>query len=1268
MTTSLFGFLRISPIKRLAPSLVIVALFAAGAFAHDRTMSFNSDVPVLPAPGVVVVDGETDDWDLSGGIWSYNDPTLVDRHSVWTHLMWDANGVYMLARCHDLTPLKNDTSGEDFQQSWRADCYQARVVFDPDTDDEHQMHIDLFHSSRDDRPYMIVKHGGFRDKPPYDDTGPDRPDQLERWGSAMDKAGGRIAFKAWEDGKGYNLEAFWPWSYCRTSGKALKPGESFVFGTEAMWGNVDGTRMVHRLADGIKDDAVNRIFMFRARSGWGSATLRAEGNLDVADEQRALQAARLKNFVDYDTHGSVPIAYALPEARDVSIVIDDAQGRRVRCLFGQRPRDAGDVEDLWDCLDDDGNPVPPGDYKATIVHHKPISISFVNSVYSSATPPWVTEEGTKLWGANHGHPTSVATRGSDTLLIFTGTEGGSGIQKIDDNGIIQWADGNEFLDATLDDTYAYGLSRSSWQTKTLLFRFNLKNGAIVPFDDAARTPSPTLLSDADIPNESTIAIGHGKLWALIPGRALLRIDRSAGAVEAELPVGDLVAVTDRDDTLFGLCKDGRVVALDAEAEQKDVFKAKGLKRPVRFGVSHDGKRFAISDMGSNQVVVFRSNGKRLHVIGRAYEADDRPAGAFVPTDLICPLGADFDHLGRLWIAEAVKSCKRVTCWSADGALLDQYWGQADYGAMAGFPLTFDSTRFVAHGIEFKLDPDPNPWQRKTCEQPLRYHPELAEERGLVYKVGDDEYACGAPGYNKPSHLKIFKRAKDGVFRPVVTIALGGQRRVDGKLAAFGARAWTDLNENGKEDAGEVVEDVDMKGLYWSNGWVRPDLAILAVNGVTFAPTGFTATGVPRYDFTSPTQVPNWIAPQDAQGSAGTPVIDDAGNISDGIAYHTVDGRSGKWPNRYGRHDAPAAQRGVLIAPFRCNGVVEQVPGVGSITALGGDRGEWFLMTMDGIYLSSICQDSKGQVVLDETFIGQESFGGFIWRDAATGKVLVQLGGASYRIMQVDNLESCRKVAVDLTVGESDLKASAEILAKRRQAVVREPDSLRIARVRQMPGAPAPVMQPLSTPLIAGAVDVRVAEQGNPAQWFRASLAHNGRDLAAMFQVADPSPWMNAAGAFTHAFIGGDAVDVQLNVPGRGPIRLLAASVGGKPTAIYWQAESEAEDNAITYAVGNNMANATSFPVVRRLDQATVKVGKGFNAYTCLITVPLAELGLNPAEAEGLTGVVGVIYSTPAGDNRASRLYWHDKKTGLVSDVPSEARLTPKAWGPILMDK
>jgi len=1243
-------------------------MLTAALFGDGRSMSLNSEVKVLPAPGKVTIDGKTDDWDLSAGVWSYNDPTIVDDYSVWTHLMWDDKGIYFLARYHDTSPLQNAAAGKDFQQSWRADCFQGRVIFDDGADDEHQMHVNMYYATPDEKPLMIIHHGGFKDKPPYDATGPQRPDQLEKWTSTMDKSGGKIVIAPWPDNKGYNMEAFWPWSYCRTSGQPLKPGESFTFGIEAMWGNADGTMLAHRLADGIKDDTVNRIFMFRARNGWGKATIRKEGNLDITEEQIALQKVRLKQFQDYDTYGSVPIAYEIPEKRDVTIAIDDANGLRVRNLFGQYPRDAGKVVDNWDCLDDAGNPVKPGNYKATVLHHKPIELKFFNSCYSSATPPWPTETGTKLWGSNHGYPTSVATRGDVTVLYFTGTEGGSGIQRIDDKGILQWTDGNEFLDGTIDDTYAYGLSKSSWQDSTLLFRFKLTDGHLTPFDDGKRTPSPKLLPDVLISVNSSLALAHGYLWACMPERILLQINPTTGEIEKEHPIEEMAAVTDRDNELYVLYNDGTVSLLNSKLKAKKLFKAEGIKQPTRLSISEDKARFAISDIGNNQVVVVNDKGKVLSKIGRAWEGNDRPAGKFVKTDLVQPMGTGFDHLGRLWVPEGVKSCKRVTCWSKDYQLLDQYWGQADYGAMAGFPITFDDTRFVAHGIEFKLDPDPKPLVRKTDEQPLYYHPELKNQRGLIYKYKGNEYACGTPGYNKPNDICIFKRDKNEIFQMVVNIELAGRKLENGKWINSLGTAWTDLNENGKEDAGEVTKDLDIRSFYWSNGWIRPDLVLITTGGKRFDPIKFTAGGVPVYDFTKPKMVKNWINAANGQGSCGTPVMDMKGNVSNGIVYHTVDGRKGEYPNPYGRHDAPAAQRGLLIAPFRSNGVVEDIPGIGSMTALGGDRGEWFLMSMDGLYVSSICQDSKANVTLDDTFIGQESFGGFIWKDTNSKNILIQLGGPSYRLMKVENLDTCVKETMNLNISNEDIKKGMAIVQGRQQEAVAEPDSIKIAKIRSVPTTPPAVAQASNIPLIKGATDFKVAERGNPARWFRASIAHNNRDLVIAYQVTDKTPWKNGSGQFTHAFIGGDCVDLQLDVPGRGPIRLLAANVGGEDTVVYWQSKAEEKENPMTYMVANNKANATTFDVVKRLTDTKLQVNKGPSGYTVLITVPLKDLGLENMDDKEIKGVIGVIFSDPSGKNRAARIYWHNKNTGLVSDVPSEARLDVKNWGPVFIEK
>jgi hypothetical protein len=1238
----------------------------SSAFAQElEPTSLNSEIQVLPAPGAVVIDGKTDDWDLSAGVWSYNDPTIVEKTSVWTHLMWDEKGVYFLARYNDKTPMKNATRGKDFAKSWQADAYQARVIFDDGTPDEHQMHVNLFYSSTENKPYMIVYHGGFGDN----DTGKPREDLLERFGPTMEKAGGQVAFSAWPDGKGYNTEAFWPWSFARLNGQPLKPGEQFTFGIEAMWGTSDGASYVtHRLADGITDNKVNRIFMFRARRGWGRAVISDKGRLDLSQQQVALQQQRLKQFVNYETFGTIPIKYSLPEDRDVTIAIDNAKGVRVRNLFGQYPRKAGENTDLWDGLDDGGNPVPPGKYTFTIVDHKPIEVKFFNSVYNAGTPPWRTDTTDNGWGANHGHPTTVATRGDCTIIGFTGTEGATGIMRINAAGIIQWRDTTETLDAALDDKFAYALSADGWTNRTVVRRFDLATGSITPFEDEKRSPDALIFPGLEASINSSIAVAGNRLLIHIPGKGLYVMEPNTGAIGAPLlpaaGAAGILAVTDRDGEAYALLSDGSVALINSEGRiGQRVLATKGLKAPTRLAVSEDKTRFAISDIETNQVHIFDRKGKRLSTLGAAYAAVNgmRPAGKFIETNFIRPLGLDFDRTGKLWVAEAERNSKRVTSWTPDNKLHHQYWGSADYGAMAAFPVTYDSTRFIAHGVEFQLDPKPNPWQRPTDERPLIFHPALSPTRGLVYRTNGHDYAANTPGYNGGENqpVTIFKRDKNGIFQPCVRFSYARGKEV--------GRAWIDHNDNGLEEADEITTDVKGAPHYWSNGWVRSDLTILTADSLIYPVLGFSKSGVPLYDFSKPVMPPNAVKMVNGQGSVGTMTMDNAGNISDGIYYATLDGRRGQYPNLYGRHDAPAAQRGVLIAPFRTNGVVENVPGVGSITALGSDRGHWFLMSMDGLYISSILQDAKGDVTLDESFTGQESFGGFLWRDDK-GRVLAQLGGASYRLVEVVGLDTTRKNIIAFDVTSEQIEKGNTLAGLRRAVASQEPTELKIARVAALPVAPVIPNLEKGQPLIAGASDFRITESGNPSRWFRAALAHDGKNLVISYQINDPNPWKNAEGRFTHAFIGGDAIDLKLDVPGRGPIRVLAAPVGGQNTVVYWQKKAAQQDNPLTYIVQNNLISAQNFDIVRRPESAKITVQTGDSGYSALLTIPLAELGLDPSKASELKGTVGVIYSDPSGKNRAARLYWFDKATGLVSDVPSESQLDANRWGKIMLDK
>jgi hypothetical protein len=1017
--------------------------------------------------------------------------------------------------------------------------------------------------------------------------------------------------------------------------------------------------MTHRLADNLKDDKVNRIFFFRARDGWGKAVLADRGKPDISEAQRNLQAIRLKQFVNYDTEGPVDISYTLPEDREVTIAIDNAEGRRVRNLIGQFPRAKGSHTDRWDGLDDQGNPVPAGSYTARVVDHAPVKLKFVNSAYNAATPPWATKTGRKFWGSNHGHPTTAATRGEVTLIGFTGTEGGSGLIRINPEGIIQWSDGYELVDVTLDDKYAYAFSRDSWIKQVVMRRLDIKTGAIVTFNDVAKSPNAILpVENAAVPDTSTIALSGGKIFAFIPGNSLYRMHPDTGEVETALQAGGLIAIEDHKDELFGLFDDGTVAKLDADGKRTaTILTAKNLKKPVRFAFSQDGQRVAISDQGTNQVHLF-DKGTISGSLGDAYEAVEgkRPAGKFIDTNLIDPLGLAFDAGGRLWLAEAEGSNRRITCWDTEGKLEKQFWGGADYGAMSGFPLTHDSTRFIAHGVEFKLESSPDIFNRPTREKPLYFHPALSKTRGLVYEYKGHEYAVSVPGFNKQDYVIIAKRNKEGIFVPVVRLTYGQA----GKTPAPGT-AWIDRNDNGSEDTGEIIEGLKGRRHYWSNGWMRPDLTFITPDQQVYPLKEITSTGVPVYDFLQPEALPNHFAYDNSTNRSGTIAVDNAGNVSDGINFATVDGRSGAYPNPYGRHDAPAARRGLLIAPFRTNGVVEDVPGVGSITAIGGDRGEWFLMSMDGLFLSSILQDSKGDVTLDDTFVGQESFGGFIWRDEK-GRILVQLGGASYRIMELTGLETTRKQSIEIKLTNEQIAEGLKLVQSKLSSSDKEPEAIVIAKVSRLPAEPIAPEAGRKEPLIEGAESVRVQESGDPLRWFRTALAHDSKTLAVMFQVSDTSPWKNGEGRFTHAFIGGDAVDLQLEIPGRGAVRILGASTGGKDSVVYGPPQADPPDNPPPHVVSNNEANAQSFDVVKRLPSAKISVTMGNRGYSVLLKIPLRDLGIDPTKFADLKGITGVIFSDPSGTNRASRLYWHDKATGLVSDVPSEAGLNPSRWG------
>ena len=119
--------------------------------------------------------------------------------------------------------------------------------------------------------------------------------------------------------------------------------------------------------------------------------------------------------VNFDPRRSIPVRFALDRSGYVTLVIEDAEGRRVRNLLADTWFEAGVHTVWWDGYDQgdkfihppkgpDSNKeamrytirrrrVEPGSYQVRGLLHDDIKLRYLTPVHSPGTPPWHTLDG-----------------------------------------------------------------------------------------------------------------------------------------------------------------------------------------------------------------------------------------------------------------------------------------------------------------------------------------------------------------------------------------------------------------------------------------------------------------------------------------------------------------------------------------------------------------------------------------------------------------------------------------------------------------------------------------------------------------------------------------------------------------------------------------------------------------------------------------------------------------------------------------------------------
>ena len=139
------------------------------------------------------------------------------------------------------------------------------------------------------------------------------------------------------------------------------------------------------------------------------------------------------------------IAYELAQSGKVTMVVEDAEGKRVRNLIANVEQTAGSNTLPWDLKDEKGNYVAPGRYKWRGITHPPLALRYEMTAYPNVSshfperPAWLTgASGTGGWLADHTPPHAACVAGDRVFLGAPVAESGVSLIECDLEGRKQW--------------------------------------------------------------------------------------------------------------------------------------------------------------------------------------------------------------------------------------------------------------------------------------------------------------------------------------------------------------------------------------------------------------------------------------------------------------------------------------------------------------------------------------------------------------------------------------------------------------------------------------------------------------------------------------------------------------------------------------------------------------------------------------------------------------------------------------------------------------
>ena len=745
-----------------------------------------------------------------------------------------------------------------------------------------------------------------------------------------------------------------------------------------------------------------------------------------------------------------------------------------------------------------------------------------------------------------------------------------------------------------------------------------------------------------------------------------------------------------------------------------------LESPVGITKDKDGNLYISNGGASQQVKVFTAEGRFSRAIGKPGVPS---AGVYDQLHMNNPAGMTIDSKNQLWVTENDYLPKRVSVWSPEGKFIRAFYGPVKYGG-GGTLDPQDKTKFYYSeqdlgAMEFKID-----WKTGQSKlQQILYRKNsamlnlpariAAPETPLYYK--GKRYFTNCYNSNPtggPATAFLFVE-RNGSLRPAAAMGSADSwevlkeprfrsywpATVDLNAKNQNAMAffiWNDTNE----DAKVQPEEVSFRKGKASGVTVMPDLSfcVTQLNGaaVQFQPLSFTAGGIPIYQMDKGKTLA--VGVQAPGSSGGNQVLVSSGGwtvVTQGVLpferYSISGAKDGKtswsypnlWPGLHAAHEAPLPEfPGELIGPTRLLGGTIHIKGLAEpLWAINSNHGMVYVFTMDGLFVATLFEPmrtgkqwympvAERGMALEGLSLGEENFWPSI-TGTADGEVYM-VDGSRSSLIKVDGLQTVQRLPVtSIKVSSQDLVKS---IAFQRKAELTRQQQMKssILKVALMP---APIVVDGKWEDWKNSNWVDIDKRGVKANFNSKSkpydvtgaVAVSGDRLYAGYRTGDAGLLKNSFEMPLAPFKTGGALDLMIGTtaaadpkrtsPVAGDLRLLVTISAGRPHAVLYQAVVPGVKEAEKVPFSSPWRTIT-FDRVRDISDQLEFAAGGDGSFE--ISVPLSVLNLKPVSGMSLKGDIGILRGD--GSKTLSRLYWNNKATSIVSDVPSEAALTPNLWG------